>query len=141
MVSTALTLEAVSRFFTPAWLVRHALAVVLSVGFVALGWWQLERATGGNGLSWAYTFEWPLFALFVIALWVREVRAELADASGRAAREAEPPLTSPFGGATTGRQVTRDASEATGDDDTDAYNRYLAWLSDNPDRRPDEYPG
>src|SRR3712207_8838139 len=27
--------------------------------------------------SWAYTFEWPVFAAFVVFLWVREVQLEL----------------------------------------------------------------
>lgn len=38
-------------------------------GFLALGWWQLNRALSGNTLSWAYTFEWPLFAGYAVYVW------------------------------------------------------------------------
>jgi hypothetical protein len=41
-----------------------------------MGDWQLRRALAGNGLSWAYTFEWPLFAGFAIVFWVKTVRDE-----------------------------------------------------------------
>lgn len=62
------------RFLAPRWLALHALAVVLAAGCLALGWWQLTRAEGGNALSWGYTFEWPVFAAFVVAFWVKLVR-------------------------------------------------------------------
>jgi DNA-binding transcriptional regulator of glucitol operon len=62
--------------WTPSWLARHAIAVVLFVGFLGLGWWQYTRAAGGNTLSWGYMFQWPLFALFVGFLWVREIQHE-----------------------------------------------------------------
>jgi hypothetical protein len=41
-----------------------------------LGDWQFHRAMTGNGLSWAYTFEWPLFAGFAIVFWGRTIRDE-----------------------------------------------------------------
>ena len=55
-----------------------------------LGDWQLHRAESGNELSWAYTFEWPLFAIFGIYFWVSSIRDELrrpaARRTGRARR-------------------------------------------------------
>lgn len=33
------------------------------------GWWQLQRALAGNALSWAYTFEWPIFAVLAGIGW------------------------------------------------------------------------
>ena len=30
---------------------------------------ELTRALGGNDLSWAYVFEWPLFAVYAIYMW------------------------------------------------------------------------
>jgi cytochrome oxidase assembly protein ShyY1 len=59
---------------TPKWLLCHLLVVVLVVAFLRLGWWQLSRAEGGNGLSIGYTLEWPAFAAFVIVVWIREMR-------------------------------------------------------------------
>lgn len=32
-------------------------------------WFEVRRAVGGNELSWAYVFEWPLFATFAVYLW------------------------------------------------------------------------
>jgi hypothetical protein len=48
-----------------------------------LGNWQLHRALSGNSLSWAYTFEWPLFAIFAGYFWVKTIRDE-ADLAGQA---------------------------------------------------------
>jgi hypothetical protein len=47
----------------------HAALVVLLPTFAWLTDWQFERATGGNTLSWAYTFEWPLFGVYAIYMW------------------------------------------------------------------------
>jgi len=30
---------------------------------------ELSRAEGGNELSWAYVFEWPLLAIFAVYMW------------------------------------------------------------------------
>ncbi len=36
---------------------------------VAAFWFELRRAVGGNELSWAYVFEWPMFAVFAVYMW------------------------------------------------------------------------
>lgn len=122
-------------FWTPAWLVRHLVAATLVVAFLALGWWQIGRAAGGNMLSWAYAVEWPVFAGFVVFVWVKEVRREKAASGSSFDRpgDAPPPL-----------RATRPARVGPGYDDGDdehlaAYNRYLAWLNANPDARPADY--
>jgi hypothetical protein len=33
------------------------------------GWWQATRALAGNGLSWVYSIEWPIFGLIAIVAW------------------------------------------------------------------------
>ena len=46
--------------------------LTLLVGLALCGvafWFELARAEGGNALSWAYVFEWPLLALFAIYMW------------------------------------------------------------------------
>jgi hypothetical protein len=63
----------------PRWLAWHAFAVVASVGMLFLGDWQLHRAESGNELSWAYTFEWPLFAAFTVFFWIKSLRDELRE--------------------------------------------------------------
>jgi hypothetical protein len=47
----------------------HVTLFVLLPVFAWLTWWQLGRALGGNTLSWAYTFEWPLFAGYAVYVW------------------------------------------------------------------------
>ncbi len=32
-------------------------------------WFELNRALGGNALSWAYVFEWPLLGGFAVYMW------------------------------------------------------------------------
>jgi hypothetical protein len=61
----------------PRWLAWHAFAVVATAGMLWLGDWQLHRAEAGNELSWAYTFEWPLFAIFGGYFWAKSLRDEL----------------------------------------------------------------
>lgn len=65
------------RLLTPAWLARHGSVAALVAVFLALGWWQIDRAAAGNTLSWAYAIEWPVFAGFVIFVWWREIRREM----------------------------------------------------------------
>lgn len=36
---------------------------------VAAFWFELSRALGGNALSWAYVFEWPLLGAFAVYMW------------------------------------------------------------------------
>jgi hypothetical protein len=61
----------------PRWLAWHAFAVLATAGMLSLGDWQLHRALAGNELSWAYTFEWPLFTIFGIYFWAKTLRDEM----------------------------------------------------------------
>jgi len=130
-------------FWTPAWLLRHVVALTLVAAFLALGWWQVDRAASGNVLSYAYAVEWPVFAGFVVFVWVKEVRraraARAAQAAagggvGPAAADAEPPALRSIRPARVGP-----GWEAEGDERLAAYNRYLAWLAANPTARPADY--
>ncbi len=60
--------------FRRRWLSHRALLLHLEVAIVApgcavAGWWQATRALAGNGLSWFYSVEWPVFAILAIAGW------------------------------------------------------------------------
>jgi DNA-binding transcriptional regulator of glucitol operon len=112
----------VRRFFTPAWLGLHVLAVTLSGAFLGFGWWQLQRAQEGNGRSWGYVFEWPVFSVFVFVMWIKMIRDELSD-DGKPAEEdpVEP-----------GRPVSEAElikQHEAQDENLAAYNRYLARLN------------
>jgi hypothetical protein len=37
---------------------------------------EIMRALGGNELSWAYVFEWPLFAVYAVYMWSKMLRQE-----------------------------------------------------------------
>ncbi|HEY2949327.1 MAG TPA: hypothetical protein VGJ53_13200 [Micromonosporaceae bacterium] len=126
------------RLLSPAWIARHAAAALLVAGFLALGWWQFRRASGGNVLSWAYTFEWPVFAGFVAFIWYREVRAALPGdtPADEPPTEAPPAARRPV---VTARRTM--PSDDGGDPELAAYNKYLAWLNANPDARRTDYPG
>jgi DNA-binding transcriptional regulator of glucitol operon len=119
----------VRRFFTPGWLGLHALAIVLFFAFLGFGWWQFDRAQAGNDRSWAYTFEWPIFAIFVIVMWVKMIRDELKD-DGRpkAPKVIEEPAEA---------EVTREIIRRQEEEDPDlaAYNRYLERLNAQAGRR------
>jgi DNA-binding transcriptional regulator of glucitol operon len=131
--------------WTPAWIARHVLALVLVVGFLGLGWWQFSRATGGNTLSWGYTFEWPVFAGFVVFLWFREVQQERRAARATDEPTTEEPQQPPQGGPVTVRRPVRvpvaPARPADDDPELAAYNDYLSWLAAHPGARPSDYPG
>jgi hypothetical protein len=62
---------------TPKWLGWHVFMILSVLGMLWLGNWQLHRAESGNSLSWAYTFEWPLFAIFAVVFWVKTIRDEV----------------------------------------------------------------
>jgi hypothetical protein len=75
---------------SPRWLAWHAFAVVAFWGMCWLGDWQLHRALAGNSLSWAYTFEWPLFAIMGAVFWAKTIRDEFRLRNGAAAEPSEP---------------------------------------------------
>ena len=112
---------------TPRWLGWHTLVVLIVIGMLWLGSWQLHRAETGNALSWAYTFEWPLLAVFVVVFWIKTIRDEIhppaptswQEESGLAAR------------ARRSSAAGEPAGDPDGDDDEDlvAYNAYLARLA------------
>jgi DNA-binding transcriptional regulator of glucitol operon len=121
----------VRRFFTLGWLGLHAVAIVLATTFLGFGWWQLQRAEDGNMRSWGYTFEWPLFAVFVIVMWVKMMYDELHDDGTRDDDAGVPGPES--GGAP---RVAVGVAAQNGEDDPElaAYNRYLARLDDETRR-------
>jgi len=104
----------------PRWLGWHAFVVVATAGMLLLGNWQLRRAESGNELSWAYTFEWPLFAAFTVFFWFKSLRDELRGHGSAASAGSDlTPTAAPATGMTTGAtapegtaQVAARAAEA-----------------------------
>jgi hypothetical protein len=121
---------------TPRWLGWHAFAVVAAFGMLWLGDWQFHRAESGNALSWAYTFEWPIFAVFGVVFWAKTIRDEFKPHTDPGdAPEVELPVgagASAVGaGVGAGGPGARVAEEEDEDDpELAAYNAYLARLND-----------
>ncbi len=52
--------------------IKLHVTLVLGLALCAAAFWfELGRAEGGNELSWAYVFEWPLLGLFAVYMWWR----------------------------------------------------------------------
>jgi hypothetical protein len=128
---------------TPRWLAWHAFAVVAAWGMLWLGDWQFHRAEGGNALSWAYTFEWPLFVIFGVVFWAKTITDEYRYPGGKAKQQAaarqlaaarEPDGPGAQAGelmlpATAHTPVVTDDFDDADDPELAAYNAYLTRLS------------
>lgn len=108
-------------WLSPRALGLHVTLAVVIPGFLWLGWWQLHRALAGNGLSWAYTVEWPFFCVYATVMWWRLVHDVARDRAARATTAgtdtARPPANAP-------------TAVDPGDAELAAYNSYLASLHD-----------
>ena len=115
--------EVADRPRPPGDIALGVVVVVLVVAFAAMCWWQVTRALGGNTLSWAYVFEWPLFAAYLVYMWRRLSRQRALDhdeaGAARVADDASPP-EDPLG---------------EEDEELAAYNRYLASLEESGRRK------
>ena len=117
---------------TPKWLGWHLFTVAAVIGMLWLGDWQLHRALSGNGLSWAYTFEWPIFAVFGVVFWAKTIRDEFRPP----AVAEEPDIVLPAGayppaaaaGAARAAAAPGGAAATEEDAELAAYNAYLARL-------------
>jgi hypothetical protein len=115
--------------FKPRWLAWHLFAIVAVCGMLWLGDWQYHRAAGGNGLSWAYTFEWPLFAAFGAVFWARTIRDEFRARHGIDIVVDYAPPGQDLPGGIGAQQVNELAYDDTDDEDLARYNAYLAKLN------------
>lgn len=116
--------------YSPRWVLWHVLMVVAFFGMLWLGDWQFHRAMSGNSLSWAYTFEWPLFSIFAVVFWAKTIRDEFKIRRGEIPRvnqniatEAVLPVSVPAG------QLSTSTELEPYDPELAAYNAYLARLN------------
>jgi hypothetical protein len=130
--------------YQPRWIAWHLFVFAAFWGMLWLGDWQYHRAMGGNGLSWAYTFEWPLFAVFGVVFWARTIKDEfrlrrggVTEADLLAAAMAKSLATLPSGAmlpaGTLPEGLLVRLSEQRDDEEDDpelaSYNAYLAKLN------------
>lgn len=98
-------------------------------GCLALGWWQVTRALSGNTLSWAYVFEWPIFAGYAVFMWWKLTHDQptgghvtgpgALDQAGADGRETE----------------AEAATRVREDEELASYNSYLAALNASGKRK------
>ncbi len=120
----------------------HLTALVVVPGCLALGWWQVTRALSGNSLSWAYVFEWPIFAAYAVYMWwklTHDHPATEPDRDHHAVGEADSGDTDSrdTDSRDTDARERETGSSDPGDDDEElaSYNRYLAALNASGKRK------
>jgi hypothetical protein len=118
------------------WLSRRALwlhaAVVVALPLCGVAArWQLDRALGGNNLSWFYVFEWPAFAALSVWLWWTLLHApEPVPAS-----EAEPDRGPPAETVLDRRRIAPRWDPESESDRLRAYNAFLGALAEVDQQR------
>lgn len=111
------------RLLAPRWLAWHALTLVVAVVFLRLGLWQWHQAVATRSpQNMGYALQWPVFALFGVAVWWRvcrdAVRPRPPDKPRKPARRPAP--------------EPAPAVPVTDEEDPElaAYNRYLTELNE-----------
>ncbi|MHB1445216.1 MAG: hypothetical protein ACYCZV_06105 [Acidimicrobiales bacterium] len=116
------------RWMSQRALLFHLAVLVVAPGCLIAFWWQLHRALGGNDLSWAYCFEWPIFSVLAVVGWWQLIHdggvTPVARSGPSAAPTREPvsPLVPQW----------RDDPE---DQELAAYNRWLGELASSGRRK------
>lgn len=114
----------VHRLLTPRWLAGLMLAIVGSLGMLALGRWQLHRGEATRSLqNYAYAIEWTLFAAFTLFCFYRFIRDAVREEAGDLT-DARPPSY-----ANVVAPVQRVVAQDDPDPELEAYNAYLAQLA------------
>jgi hypothetical protein len=122
------------------WFSGRALALDLAIlfwfpGCLVAFWWQVNRAFDGNGLSYLYSVEWPVFAVVGVWGWWMLIHTDPATVG----RRAQEKLAAARAGATgASADGAADLSGGTGtvrhredeDDALAAYNDRLATLAE-----------
>ena len=89
-----------------------ALGLVLCTGAC---WFELSRALGGNALSWAYVFEWPLLSVFAVYMWWQLLHPGRDSRVNRKVKSLDPS----FSGMLERWEESRDDLEKTRDSESD----------------------
>ena len=76
--------------------VKAHVTVVVGLALCAVAFWfEMGRALGGNSLSWAYVFEWPLLGGFAVYMWWKVLHP---DADARPSKKPKVGLAPEYGG-------------------------------------------
>ena len=127
------------RWLSKRALSLHAAVLLFVPGCAAAAWWQITRATDGNGLSYLYAVEWPIFAILGVYFWWMLIHTDYDAVGLRGMRNRRPPEpTEPAEATPTVAAVgpvfpvgTSTRPEPNGEEEPElaAYNARLAGLS------------
>jgi Na+/pantothenate symporter len=84
-------LSVMHRWLSRRAFLLHVEVLVIAVACGAATWWQASRALGGNGLSWFYTFEWPVLAGIAVAAWWHLIHEDPEERAARRRERAKDP--------------------------------------------------
>ena len=112
------------------WWVGHVLVALCCVLFIRLGRWQWDRAESPTGgwQNFGYALQWPLFAVVLVAAWVRFLWLE-RQANARVPED-EPDPTPELTAPVPRRPAPSPIPEDDPDDELAAYNAFLARLAE-----------
>lgn len=116
------------------WWAGHVLVAAGCGLFLVLAKWQWDRAQSitGDWQNLGYALQWPLFAVFLVAGWLRFLWLEEHSAQQPAPEQHHPEQHHPEQDAVLGTSAAALADRPTEDDPDDelaAYNAYLARLA------------
>lgn len=108
---------------SPRWLGGLAVAIVAALVCAGLGRWQWDRSQAGHGTlqNLAYAFNWWLFAVLCIGVWVKALRDET-----RHPRSEQPQVAAP--------RPALGVNQVADDVEVADWNDWLAGLNADPRR-------
>ena len=118
-----------SKYFSRRAIGLH-FAMIFWVALCGLAaWWQVGRAIQGNGLSYMYAIEWPVFGVLGVLGWYALLNMEkVTEHQEQARREYEEKMRAQA-------LAARNASDEAEDPTMSAYNDHLAQLSTQPKKK------
>ena len=121
------------RWLSKRALLLHLCLAVWFPGCLVAFWWQVHRALGGNGLSYLYSVEWPVFAIVGVWAWWQLVHIDppqvTAHAAAPTASRADPAASRADRAAARSDLVVPLRDRGAHDDELAAYNDRLARLA------------
>ena len=116
----------------------HVAVLVFVPGCALAAWWQINRAEGGNQLSYLYSVMWPAFGILGISFWWMLIHTDFETVGLKGMRRQQgaeggavgPDVATPVApGPEGGRPDTLASTAVEEDPELAAYNTRLAALA------------
>jgi DNA-binding transcriptional regulator of glucitol operon len=114
-----------ARWFSKRALSLHLAVIIWVPSCLIAGWWQVTRALDGNGLSYLYSVEWPVFAIVGVGAWWVLIHTDPETVGARAQRRLQR-LEAQTSASTPASAARRREDE---DEALSAYNDQLSALA------------